>query len=101
MVDMDSRQLLSDGTRVTSIVDTEAYVLGPRELDLLTLEDNFNQETAGSFKLGYQSIKPFPDLSIIRNIYRFFYGLMQVKGPIEINAWMSRPVLFSKLDKED
>ncbi|OAB38309.1 hypothetical protein [Paenibacillus glacialis] len=94
MVDMDSRQILSDGTRVTSIVDTEAYVIGPKEFDLIALEYNFNQETATSFKLGYQSVTPFPNLSLIRNTYRFFYGLMQVKGPIEINDWMTRPILF-------
>jgi len=94
MVDMDVRQLLSNGSRVSSIVDTEAYVIGPREFDLITLEDSFNQETSASFKSGYQSVMPFPDLAPIRDIYRFFYGLMQVKGPIEIKDWMARPILY-------
>ena len=37
MVDLDVEQFLSEGPRITAVVDTEGYVVGPRELDLIAL----------------------------------------------------------------
>ena len=70
MLDMDSRQFLSDGKRVHAIIDTEAYALGPREMDLIAIECCLD-EGATSFVRGYSSVLPFPDLRYVREVYRF------------------------------
>ncbi|MDP5274276.1 hypothetical protein [Chengkuizengella axinellae] len=96
MVDMDSRQLLSNGQQITAIVDTEAYVIAPRELDLISLECSFDLNAAAAFKKGYESVLSFPDLSPYREVYRYFYRLLQVKGPIDYTDWMSKPSYFEQ-----
>ncbi|QJD82917.1 hypothetical protein [Cohnella herbarum] len=94
MVDMDSRQLLFDDKRVTAIVDTEAYVIGPRELDLVTIECNLTSNGARAFKRGYESIGEFPDLTQCREPYRYFFSLLEVKGPIDYKEWTNTPKYF-------
>lgn len=37
-IDLDPTQFLADGHRLTALVDTEAFVVGPREWDLIALE---------------------------------------------------------------
>ena len=95
MLDMDARHFFTDGERVNAILDTEAYVLGPSELDLVALEFSFDQNGAQSFKKGYSSVIPFPELSRLREVYRFLFCLMEIKGPsFKLNHWISKPYLF-------
>ena len=90
----DSRQLLFDDYKITAIVDTEAYGLGPRELDLITLECSLDREGAKAFRRGYESVDTFPILSKYRRAYRYFFALLQVKGPMDYMKWMNTPSYF-------
>jgi aminoglycoside phosphotransferase (APT) family kinase protein len=94
MVDLDSRQMLFDDHRITAIVDTEAYVIGPRELDLITLECSLSAEGAKALKKGYESVDVFPDLIKYRKPYRYFFALLQVKGPFNYIEWINTPNHF-------
>ncbi|MBW7477548.1 hypothetical protein K0T92_22775 [Paenibacillus oenotherae] len=98
MLDMDARQFLAANHRVTAIVDTEAYVLGPRELDLVAIECSLDKNGAASFKKGYAAVLPFPDLSPVRDVYRFLFCLLEIKGPaVDYNSWLSSPRWFDSI----
>ncbi|MGG1635221.1 phosphotransferase [Paenibacillus sp. FSL K6-3182] len=95
MLDMDPRQFLSNGERVSAIVDTEAYVLGPREMDLIAIECSLDEAGAHYFRKGYAEVLPFPDLLQVRELYRYFFCLLEIKGPaFDYHKWMSFPQLF-------
>ncbi len=95
MPDIDPRQFLADGTRLTAIVDTEAYVVGPREIDLLALEYVLDQRTAAAFSRGYQAVQPLPDLEPVRTVYRYLLRLLEVQGAVDLDEWMNWPRFLS------
>jgi hypothetical protein len=95
MLDMDPRQFYINGDRICAILDTEAYVIGPSELDLVALECSMDENGARSFKKGYTSVIPFPELNLARETYRFLFCLLEIKGPsVNFNDWISKPHLF-------
>ena len=94
MVDLDVGQYLSDGSRITAVVDTEGYVVGPPEFDLIGLEYLLDQAGAAAFTRGYHSVLPLPVLSPVRTIYRYLYLLLEVQGEVDFEEWMGRPNLF-------
>ena len=91
---MDPTQFLYDGGKVTALVDTEAYGLGPRELDFVALEYCLEESTAQRMAEGYRSVLPLPDLAAVRTPYRFLYLLLAVQGHVGLEEWMARPRLF-------
>jgi aminoglycoside phosphotransferase len=94
MVDLDVCQFLSDGRHITAVVDTEGYVVGPRELDLIALEYLLDQAGAAAFARGYQTVLPLPDLTPVRALYRYLYLLLEVQGQADLDEWMGWPNLF-------
>ncbi|WP_124726793.1 phosphotransferase [Staphylospora marina] len=94
MMDTDPSQFLTDGERVTAVVDTESYVIAPRELELLTLEMIFDEQATRSFKKGYARVLEFPDLSTVRTVYRYFLRLVETQGSRPMDEWMNHPALF-------
>jgi hypothetical protein len=96
MVDMDVGQFLSDGRHITAVVDTEGYVVGPRELDLIGLEYLLDPSGAAAFTRGYQAVMPLPDLAPVRAIYRYLYLLLEVQGQADLDEWMGWPCLFEE-----
>lgn len=96
LVDMDARQFLSDGSRVTAVVDTEAYAIGPPELDFIALEYVLDREGAGAVARGYEALLPLPDLSAVRPAYRFLYRLFAVQGEVDLERWMAWEPVFDR-----
>ena len=95
MVDLDPRQFLTDGQRVTAIVDTEGYVAAPRALDFIALEYVMDAPTAEAFKRGYSAYLSLPDLTARRPVYRYFYRLLEVQGgEVPLDVWLNWPALF-------
>ncbi len=94
MVDMDPTQFLTDGERLSALVDTEAYAIGPRELDFIALEYVFAPREASALARGYNTILPVPDLSVVRSVYRYLYRLIGIQKRMPLETWMSWPVLF-------
>jgi aminoglycoside phosphotransferase (APT) family kinase protein len=95
MIDLNERQFLTDGRHFTALVDTDAYVLGPRQLDFIALEYAFDAMQAEVFAQGYSSILPLPRLAEVRPVYRYYYRLLEVLGGIDIDDWMNHPALFA------
>ncbi|MFD2639368.1 phosphotransferase [Piscibacillus salipiscarius] len=94
LVDIDPTQFLSDGEVITGLVDTEAYVVAPREFDFIGLEYVLDEKSALDFKVGYEKVLELPDLSKVRTPYRFLYRLLSVQGDEDIKEWLNHKELF-------
>ncbi|MCG7344915.1 aminoglycoside phosphotransferase family protein [Sporosarcina sp. ACRSL] len=94
LVDMDPTQFLSDGDVITGLVDTEAYVVAPREFDFIGLEYVLDEKAAIDFKIGYEKVLEVPDLSQVRTPYRYLYRLLSVQGDVDITEWLNHKKLF-------
>lgn len=94
LVDIDPSQFLSNGKEMTGLVDTEAYVIAPREFDFIGLEYILDKQSAQDFKRGYEKIMPIPDLQKVRLPYRYFYRLLSVQGDADLDEWLGYEVLF-------
>lgn len=88
MLDIDPTQYLATGDRLTGLVDTDAIVLGPPELELVALEPLLDARTAVAFAAGYGQM---PDLGPVRPIYRYLTLLMEVQGDPPLAEWMAAP----------
>ena len=96
LVDMDPTQFLVDGGEVSALIDTEACVVGPRELDFIALEYCLDEAGAAAFAKGYREVSPLPDLERVRAPYRFLYRLLAVQGHEPLEQWMSHPCFFGR-----
>jgi hypothetical protein len=65
LVDIDPTQFLVDNGMITGLVDTEAYVIAPRELDFIALEYVFDRRAADLVSEGYKTVLTLPDLTIV------------------------------------
>ncbi|UVI33145.1 aminoglycoside phosphotransferase family protein [Paenibacillus spongiae] len=94
LVDMDPSQFLADNGKLSAIVDIEAYVVAPRELDFVGLEYILDHESSKSFVSGYTTILDLPELSSHRRVYRYLYRLLGVQGSVSLDKWLAQPELF-------
>ncbi len=94
MIDIDPTQFLGNRNHLTGLVDTEAYAIAPRELDLIGLEYILDEQSSLLVKEGYEEIAPLPDLERCRSVYRFLYRLMEVQGKVDLDTWMDHPIYF-------
>lgn len=82
--------LVNDG-RLTSLVDLDAFVMGPPELELVLLEYQLTQPQADVFARIYKQYQPMPDLSRCRRSYRLLLFLMNALGETDLDQWMRAP----------
>lgn len=94
LLDMDPSQFLTDGNRLTAVVDTELYVMAPPHLELIGLEYLLGDHDATHFRAGYESIRTLPDLAPWRSTYRFLLRLLSFQGSVDWELWMSHPTRF-------
>lgn len=94
MADMDRSQFLTDGVQLTALVDTEAYVVAPRELDLIGMEYVLDTRGAAFVAEGYREVLPLPDVSAVRRVYRYFCRLIRIQGAVRLDKWLAWPNLF-------
>jgi aminoglycoside phosphotransferase (APT) family kinase protein len=94
MMDLDVSQFLAEGDRLTGMVDTEGFVIAPREMDFISLETLLDPAGASAFAKGYRTVAPLPQLSEVRAAYRYWLLLIQFYGAVPFEPWMNRPELF-------
>lgn len=94
LVDIDPTQYLQDGRQITAVIDTEAYGIGPRELDFIALEYVLDRRCAAAIARGYRSLLPLPELSNVRPVYRFLYRLLGIQGDVPLEEWMAWEEVF-------
>jgi len=79
--------LVKDG-RITALVDLDAFVMGPPELELVLLEYQLDKHQAAVFADEYQKQLPLPDLSKQRLSYRLLLFMMNALGEDNLDRWM-------------
>ena len=96
LVDLDPTQYLrNEAGELCALIDTDAYVIGPRELDFIDLEYVLTVPQAIAFARGYSTLLPLPDLLEVRVVYRYLYRLMEVfPGDFSPDEWLTHPGIF-------
>ncbi|MCX4187270.1 phosphotransferase [Methylophaga sp. OBS4] len=94
MPDLRWDQFLHRQGKITALVDLDAFVIGPREMELVLLEYLLDEQQAQLFSDIYQRYLDLPDLSNQRLSYRLLLFMMNVLGEIGIDKWMQAPVKF-------
>lgn len=94
MPDLRWDQFLHKNGRLTALVDLDAFVYGPRELELALLEYLLDERQAIIFAKHYQHVHALPDMSQLRLAYRLLLFLMTVLGEDDIDGWMQAPTRF-------
>jgi len=94
MPDLRWDQFLQQDGKLSALVDLDAIVYGPRELELVLLEFLLDQQQAMIFKEKYQQSHSLPDLTKVRKAYRLLLFMMNVLGEKNVDAWMQAPTRF-------
>jgi len=94
MPDLRWDQFLQHNGGLSALVDLDAIVYGPRELELVLLEYVLNEQQAMIFVEHYQRSHFLPDLSLVRKPYRLLLFMMNVLGEKNVDAWMQAPTRF-------
>lgn len=94
MPDLRWDQFLSEKGMISALVDLDAVVYGPVELELVLLEYLLDAAQAEQFAQVYQQTQPLPDLTQVRMPYRLLLFLMNVLGEQDIKHWMQSPKRF-------
>lgn len=94
MPDISGNQFVySEGFEaVTAVVDFDAYVVGPRELELAVMELCLRNGSA--FVRGYENYQAFPDMTESRNFYRLFSYLCDPWMGTDLHTFMTGKILF-------
>ncbi len=88
MPDLRWDQFLHQQGQLSTLVDLDAFVYGPRELELVLLEYLLDQQQAALFMKCYRQTHEKPDLSQLRLPYRLLLFLMNVLGEQDLDKWM-------------
>ncbi|NQY27203.1 MAG: hypothetical protein HRT92_08495 [Piscirickettsiaceae bacterium] len=91
MLDLRWDQFLHDEGALSVLVDLDAFVFAPRELEFVLLEYLLDQQQAEVFMQQYRQSHTIPDLSIVRTAYRLLLFMMNVLGEHDIDIWMQAP----------
>ena len=94
MLDLRWDQFLIEDAKLKALVDLDAFVLAPSELELVLLELLFNEEQSALFAEEYQHFHSLPDLSMVRTAYRALLFLMHVLGETNCEKWLAKPAHF-------
>lgn len=94
MPDLRWDQFLVTGSGELSLIDLDAMVWGPRELELVLIEYLLDQSQLNIFKAVYTQSHLMPDLDSVRDIYRLLLFIMNVLGQADLERWMGHPVRF-------
>ncbi|MBE9549095.1 MAG: phosphotransferase [Proteobacteria bacterium] len=94
MPDLRWDQFLQHQGKLSALVDLDAFVFAPRELELVLLEYILDERQARVFSRHYQQAHCLPDLSGLRKPYRLLLYLINVLGEKNIDRWMQAPARF-------
>lgn len=92
MPDLRWDQFLQQNDRLSALVDLDAFVVGPKELELVLLEYLLSEQQAEIFNRHYQQYVDIPDLTTLRMSYRVLLFLMNVLGEKNLDNWLDRGV---------
>ena len=96
MIDISGNQFVYDQQRISGAVDLDAYVIGPREWELSTLELGISAPEA--FRQGYERYRPLPAFTPFRRFYRFWMYLNEPGdgyAPERLAQFMKQTIHFA------
>ncbi len=73
-----------------ALIDLDAFVIGPRALELVLLEYVLTKQQFALFKVTYTQMNNWPDYSAQKASYQLLLFLMQVLGETDLASWMKR-----------
>lgn len=95
MPDLRWDQFLSNGKQITALIDLDALVMGPIELDWVILEYLLSAQQAEWFIAEYAKFTPPPSkIEEVREVYRTLLFTMNILGETSIKKWFKQPHLF-------
>ncbi len=94
MPDLRWDQFLVTDSGELSLIDLDALVWGPRELELVLIEYLLDQSQLNLFKAIYTQSHVMPDLNSVRDVYRLLLFVMNVLGESDLEKWMGHSVRF-------
>lgn len=94
MPDLRWDQFLQQNGFLSALVDLDAFVYGPRELELVLLEYLLDEQQADLFAEHYQKNHSLPDLTQVRKPYRILLFMMNVLGEKNVDNWMQASTRF-------
>lgn len=92
LLDWNETQFVWRGGHPFALVDVEASVFAPPELDLTFWEVLLNDTRA--FRAGYESVRPFPDLGPHRAVCRLILLALESEGSPPLLEWLEAPATF-------
>ena len=94
LLDWAGEQFVWRGGQPCALVDVEASVYAPPELDLCLWELLLSPSGATEFQAGYSELLPFPDLSAHRAACRLILQALEVEGAPPLREWLALPAHF-------
>jgi len=94
MPDLRWDQFLQSNNKLTALVDLDAFVYAPRELDFIILEYLLTSDQASVFKEVYCMDHDIPVLNDVRSTYRLLLFFMQILAKKDLDVWMNKECLF-------
>ena len=97
MPDISANQFVfsDDMEKINGLIDLDAYVIGPRELELAILELCMpSQNSAQYFKQGYEEFGRLPDIRSCRAAYRFLGYLCDPENNEKIRTLTEKNIYF-------
>jgi aminoglycoside phosphotransferase (APT) family kinase protein len=92
MPDISANQFIYRDEALAGVVDLDAYVIGPRELELTVLELCITEPAA--FRRGYERYLPLPRFAPFRSFYRLWLYLNDPAAGVELAEFMERSQHF-------
>ncbi len=94
LLDWAGEQFVWQGGQPYALVDVEASVYAPPELDLCLSELPLSPAGAAEFQAGYSELLLFPDLTPHRAACRLILRALEVEGAPPLDEWLALPSLF-------
>ena len=94
MPDLRWDQFLEYDDSISSLVDLDAFVFAPRELDFVILELIVCPAQIGIFRDAYEKNHTIPEIKNVRPAYRLLLFYMQVLGETDLDEWMNKESFF-------
>lgn len=91
MLDLRWDQFRTAGDKgALALIDLDAFVMGPRSLELVLLEYVLTPAQFSMFKAAYTKRNEWPSYASHKPCYQLLLFLMQVLGETDLMSWMKR-----------
>lgn len=94
MLDLRWDQFLQQAGALTALVDLDAFVFAPRELDFVLLEYLLDDKQATIFVEAYTQHHEIPNMTFVREPYRLLLFLFQVLAEQDVARWLNAETRF-------